>query len=65
MATTAVAKLNAMFNAESVQKQFHNALKGHKDVFIASIIVFFILIKHLNDWPQANLLILSLQLLTL
>ena len=38
MATTAVAKLNAMFNAESVQKQFHNALKGHKDVFIASII---------------------------
>lgn len=38
MATTAVAKLNAMFNAESVQKQFHNALKGHKDIFIASII---------------------------
>ena len=38
MSTTAVAKLNAMFNAESVQKQFHNALKGHKDIFIASII---------------------------
>lgn len=38
MATTAVAKLSAMLNADSVQKQFHNALKENKDAFIASVI---------------------------
>ena len=38
MASKEVAKLNAMFNAESVQQQFHNALKENKDAFIASVI---------------------------
>lgn len=38
MASTAVTKLSAMLNADSVQKQFHNALKENKDAFIASVI---------------------------
>lgn len=38
MASKEVAKLNAMLNADSVQKQFHNALKENKDAFIASVI---------------------------
>ena len=41
MATTAVAKLNAMLNADSVQQQFYNALKENKDAFIASVIELY------------------------
>lgn len=33
-----MAKLQAVLNADSVQKQFHNALRENKDLFIASII---------------------------
>ena len=35
---TQVTALRTMLEAESVQKQFHNALKENKDAFIASVI---------------------------